>query len=329
MTTMTQKTENLVNDSLTASQLFPLLFSFLDVNSSHTCKLVSKDWSQQITKCYESQELRLLSELYSLSQEINKDELDAEDISKINQLLVDTSKAMVFLQKSFMYDSKGEYRLRELMALKNPPLQLFNLFYSFVALIDPPKVSWKKVDGSDNSSSFIQLYHFGVQEQFRNLQENLNQPQFLFEITLDRVQKVENYFKERVFEPVRLRNIFYNSHYLGFWVVIMLKTVKLRLQLTEKARNIFDCIYLNTSFKKREELVKVNRYKEACNTWLLRKKYNQKILDYEKRLEELATRREKNHIESTVLNLAMQDLKIEMQEIQQSFKKQFLPPPKK
>ncbi len=67
--------------------------------------------------------------------------------------------------------------------------------------------------------------------------------------------------------------------------------------------------------------MKVNREKEVCNLWILRKKYDKKIADYEIRLEELAVRREKNNIELTVLKHAMQDLKIEMQEIQRRSKK--------
>ncbi len=314
---MIQNNEDQMNSYLTPSQLFPHLFPFLDTSSIHICKLVNKDWNQQITKSFQSQELRLLSELYSLAE----DELTPDEISIINQLLLDTSKAIVYLQKSFLYDPKARMRFAELMSMTKPPQKLYNLFYLFVALIDPPNISWKKIDGSDFRTSWIQLYHFGVEEQLRNIQEKLNQPQFLLEINPDRIQKVESFLKERVFEPAELQRVFYQSNFLGFWIVLIIKSIKSRLQLNEKTRNTFDRIYLNTSFEKRKELAKVNRYKEVCNTWIRLKDYEQNMVNYEKRLEALAVRREKNNMELTVLKHAMQDLKIEIQEIQQKSKK--------
>ena len=286
-------------------ELNRLIFPFLDLNSVQECKLVNKKWNSQVEKHYQVREHQFYKILHSYSSS-DLSCIKSEEITIMNMILLEFSQSSVLYEKSTLTNIWG---LREMMAFVRVPFPIEHLVVVFSLLM-------LDVNTWQNNQEWRYCYGHVISRQMLYIRCGLNNIEFLSTISTEKVQLAQEAIKKTPFDLYKLRSITNGSDFWALWLMKILKVAEKRLQLNDYAREALDDIERKAPKNVKNELMiihKINeKYRERNLIISLNEKFNPKISEYQKRIDQLKNKIKGKDIEITTLKLAVDNLKLVM-----------------
>lgn len=268
----------------TLSKSLYLIFNFFDLQTTQVCRLVNKEWREQVEKHYQLRELKLYKDLYKYTTQ-DLSELNSEDFTKINKILLDVSKSMFFFRKSTLCIC-DQNTIRVIQSMNRPPKRLEQLVKAFVALTgNEQTLKWAEEELVQ--ANWVRFVYNGVNSRFKEWPKFFIETEFLPTITLEKIDLAQKYLDEGPIQVNRMDSYVYGGDYWLLWVMFTLECAKRRLALSEYARTVLDNINKNASLFVREELVKMHKVKKMSEIRRAREQLHREVKIYRKRIEKL------------------------------------------
>ncbi len=199
---------------------------------------------------------------------------------------------------------------------RKPGSLMYSLFHAFAVLLDSSELPWRKYNVDENEKNLTRfLLEMGNRYTLRMLRSELEETTLLLRINEEKVKKVEEFFKKMSFDFGMLKNEPGNKNWFGFWIKSMFDCAQKRLGLSEKCQEAFDEIYLNALDSLKEELIRVNRCKNAFIVPRLCRKFEGKGTEFGERTHALVKMSKNSQEELSYLQWKLRDLEYKLKNI--------------